>query len=975
MAIIPDQPVLVGRERERQTLLDALDRAAGGQGSLVLISGEAGIGKTSLVDDLTLRMAARDVLALSGAAYEVTASPPYGPWVEIIEALPDDGGLPPLPDQLRPGGGMAGIDSQAALFELASRYLASVAAARPLALLLEDLHWADPASLDLLRHLSRTLAGEPVLIVATYRDDEITPGHHLFELLPPMLREGRVERLPLQRLEREAVLELIRERYRLSGPDETRLMSYLERLAEGNPFFINELLYTLAERQILRPVPGGWELGDLGEASVPSLIQQVINGRLARIDPDARELLDTAAIIGYDVALDLVRQLHEGPDAALDGALQQALDHHLVRMRAHQRSVRFSHALVRQTIYEAIPPLRRQALHRRVGDLLADRPRPDLSTVANHLYEAGNERALEWLQRAAEQAQSLYAPEAVIAQSDRLLDLAGRIGISVPLAVYRLRGLARESLGDFDGAREDHEMALELARERGDERAEWQALLDLGASWASRDYDEARRYCEEAVAHARSMGDPVALGHSLNRLGNLHANGPRVVDALPLHEEALKIFGGINDIHGLGTTHDLLAIAYYLHGDAPRTVQHFEQAIPLLRKSGDQLTLSSAMTNVVGSSIGEWGRPIQSLQDIPLSLGSDHVSLLNEAVDIARSTGWRSGEAFSTAISGFIAASGGDLRKGLAELEQALLMAQSIEHHHWTGQISGRLGFIYHDLRLPGLAHQFLAHAREMGSVTASRTLEIFAISLLASSYVQDGNLEAADALLESTRSFARSLDTGNVGGWERASAELALARNQSQRALGILDDLIASIPVSKEGELNPDLRKLRGEILIARGQFDDAEAELRRAGDVTKHFGHVIVRWHVFALLCRLYTAQGRADDAQSVRDVALEIVNHLEGQLDDEELRAEFLANARSLIPGAAPYRPDREATYAGLTPREIEVLQAVAEGLTDAEAGERLYIATRTVSQHLRSVYNKLGVSNRAAAVRIAVEQGLV
>ena len=95
----------------------------------------------------------------------------------------------------------------------------------------------------------------------------------------------------------------------------------------------------------------------------------------------------------------------------------------------------------------------------------------------------------------------------------------------------------------------------------------------------------------------------------------------------------------------------------------------------------------------------------------------------------------------------------------------------------------------------------------------------------------------------------------------------------------------------------------------------------------------------------------------------------------MDDEELRAEFLTNARAQIPGTVPYRPDREEIYAGLTPRELEVLRAVAEGLTDAEAGERLFIATRTVSQHLRSVYNKLGVNNRAAAVRIAVEQGLV
>ena len=451
---------IAGRDAELEQLRSHLEAARGSEGSLVLLAGEAGIGKTTLGADLCREAAMAGVLVLDGGCYDLTTTPPYGPWVEVFRSYIPAEGLPELPDQLQVGGGMAGIDSQAALFELAGRFLRSAASIQPLLILLEDVHWADPASLDFLRYLSRTLLDCPILLIATYRDDEIARDHPLAQLLPALVREGRVHRLQLQRLDEGAVLAMVRERYRLSAEDESRLVEYLGRLAEGNPFFVHELLYTLEEQRVLSPTVGGWMLGDLRDAGVPSLIQQVIDGRLTRLDSVPRSLLELAAIIGYDAPLDLLSELYEGSTTELDAALQQLIDHRLLEVGAGQRSVRFNHALVRQSIYESISLLRRRALHRRMGELLASRSRPNPSDVANHLYTAQDERALEWLIRAAEQAQSLFAPAAVIVECDRASELAGQLDTDAPLALYRLRGLARESLGDFDGARADHETAL-----------------------------------------------------------------------------------------------------------------------------------------------------------------------------------------------------------------------------------------------------------------------------------------------------------------------------------------------------------------------------------------------------------------------------------------------------------------------------------------------------------------------------------
>ncbi|HUG16681.1 MAG TPA: toll/interleukin-1 receptor domain-containing protein, partial [Thermomicrobiales bacterium] len=150
---------LAGRDREQATLRSQLDRLTQGHGSLILIGGEAGIGKTTLTGWLAAEAEARGAVVLAGGCYDLTTTPPYGPWVEIIRGWPDDAGFPPVPDELRGGEAMARLQSQAALFELATDLLATAGTVKPLVLLLEDLHWADQASLDLLRYLSRLVAG------------------------------------------------------------------------------------------------------------------------------------------------------------------------------------------------------------------------------------------------------------------------------------------------------------------------------------------------------------------------------------------------------------------------------------------------------------------------------------------------------------------------------------------------------------------------------------------------------------------------------------------------------------------------------------------------------------------------------------------------------------------------------------------------------------------------------------------------
>jgi predicted ATPase len=223
-------PPLVGRERELDLLRHAFQETLHGHGGLVLISGEAGIGKTALVQAFTDERGPDEALILRGYCYDLSTTPPYGLWLEMTDRYRPDGDLPQLPEVLKRGTGVGELASQAELFNVVREFLAELSINRPLLLVLEDLHWADQASLDLVRYLARQLGDDRILMVATYRDDEVTRTHPLFALLPSLIRESQATRIELGSLTPDDVTALVRARWQLSKVDEARLEEFMGQM-------------------------------------------------------------------------------------------------------------------------------------------------------------------------------------------------------------------------------------------------------------------------------------------------------------------------------------------------------------------------------------------------------------------------------------------------------------------------------------------------------------------------------------------------------------------------------------------------------------------------------------------------------------------------------------------------------------------------------------------------------------------------
>jgi hypothetical protein len=382
---------LVGRDRELATLDEALHRVSCGEREVVVITGEPGIGKSRLIDELAARVTAHGGRAAWGRTTEVGLTPAFWPWMQILGALEEDNDRAPRLGTLD-GRGDAG--ARLALFDAVVAFLGRRAERQPLALLVDDAHAADPSSLQLLEHVVPLLARRRILVALAARDGDAAP--EVASALGRILRGAR--RIALGRLQRDEVARLVGDR-----ADAARVFE----LSEGNPLFVEELLASA-------------EAG--GDLQLPQLssVREVVRERVARLPAATRDVLRAAAVVGREFRGAVVAEILDGTDAA--ARLAPALRLGMVAVTTPDR-YRFSHALIAEAIADELDPTERARCHLRAAQALERRAPDDSAAIAHHLLAAGS-LAAEAAVAAAERAAHTAAAQLAFEDAASLLERA-----------------------------------------------------------------------------------------------------------------------------------------------------------------------------------------------------------------------------------------------------------------------------------------------------------------------------------------------------------------------------------------------------------------------------------------------------------------------------------------------------------------------------------------------------------------------
>jgi DNA-binding CsgD family transcriptional regulator/tetratricopeptide (TPR) repeat protein len=983
-------PTLVGRVEELELLEAARVRAAKGELAVVLVGGEAGIGKTRLLAELTSRCATDGTRVLVGGCVPVGGDGlPYAPIVEALRGLLGEVGVgavrelvgPSWPELARllpalgePEAGPAGQAAQARLFELLLGLLGRLGEQAPLVLVVEDLHWADRSTRDLLAFLVRNLRRERVLLVVTYRNDE--PGQQqLGPYLAELDRGGRVERIELARLDQvqtEAQLVGI-----LGAAPTAELVDAVFARSEGNPFFTEELLAVVRA----------------GSGELPATLQGLLRGRVQALPQPAQQVLGVVAVAGRPVPHRLLAAVAGLDDPHLDAALRAGVADQLLVIQPGEDGYEFRHALLREVVEADLLPGERIRLHAEYARALAERPElagalPAVAAaeLASHWDGAGEPaRALP-----ARVAAGLAAEHArAFAEADRhyqrALELWDEVTDPVRLAgldqvellaraaeaaaqtgtTDHAIGLLEQALSHLDPAVDPVGAATLLSRLGGHRHT----ALDHAASLA--DYAEAERLLAAAAPSAEQAAVLADHAHELEAIG-------RPQEAIPLLEEAISVARLVGaraeEAFALAT----LACCLDSPDEVERSIALHLEARRLAEEVGDaEILIDTYVT--LGVTLELAGRGQDALVDAregylrACQLGLEHAVGSYVASHLA----WQ-----------LLAAGRWAECERLTAEVLAIDSWDAYDLHAVQGQLLARRGDF-------AAAHEQLDQARRT-TPAADRDPAWAERAELA---LWEGNDQAASAAIaeglrwrtkmEPSRALSQytsplsalalrlAADQAGRAAARRATDELAQIQGQAASITAELDRLISmEVPMARHPGVRCNLLLAQAERSRLKGASDPGRWQQAAAAweRLERPFEAAYARFRQAEALLASGAARDQAEAA--LRPAHRTAVTLGAGPLQREIERLAQRGRLRLQEPVEVAATPEASslASSLGLTRREVEVLALVGEGRTNRQIGQALFITPKTASVHVSRILAKLGVAGRGEAAAIAHRLGL-
>jgi len=805
----------VNRETEIEVLRTAWGRAKNSNGGLTVISGESGVGKTRLLEELELQAELEGARVVWGQCVERGGSA-YRPWREVLRVLlryvegADEAEL----DLQRVGPVLAAIlpelwereymagleppaelDPQAAQRRLQDgivRALRAAARLRPTVVMIEDAQWADEATLELLLHLARVPGSAGLLTCITYRSEEVEAQHPLTRL-----RGEGVQHVKVEQLTPKVTTDLARS---MLGLEELPLLltERLQQTTGGNALFVQELIRSLAaEEEVLRRTVEGWQVDGeaLKEARLPESIQQVVERRLGQLSPETRQVLLWAAVVGMVFWEEAAAEVGQVTRARVRAGLREGLEQELIVVRDEsslvgEREYLFNNPTVREVVLESVPPQERQGCHGRAAAWLMGRSEDEveehLGLIAGHLEEAGRiEQAALYLRRAGEQAAERFSNAEAVGYLSRALDLTPEDNLMERYALL----LAREKVYDLQGMREAQARDLaaleELAEGLDDDvrRAE-AALRQANYADMTGDYPAAIATARTAVGLAQKVGDTnqeaaayMRWGGTLWRQGKYEAAKDRLEQALALAQAASVRRVEADSLRYLG-------LVSWNQGDHSGAGTYFEQALHIYREIGDPRYESGTLNNLGLISI-EQGNSAEGRR------------YCEQALQIFRDIGERRGEGLLLGNLGVLYDQQGNYAQARTYYEQSLRIRREIDDRIGECMALTNMGLLFHNLGDDEAAKEHSQQGLRIAQEIGERRWQGFALTNLGHALEGQGLMaEAAQSYRQAVEIRGelgeRNLAIESLAGLARASLgqkDLSLALTHVEEILDHLED------------------------------------------------------------------------------------------------------------------------------------------------------------------------------------------
>lgn len=1014
-------PTMIGRESQLQELEAYYHLARGGSGSVVFVAGEAGVGKTRLVREFAERVGAlAGTKVLEGRCYDEEPSVPYGPFVDAIRSAMRDQGagavveaagpvtadlakILPEVEALAPPTALAADpqNEKRRLFEAIYRALRPESVGDCRVLILEDLHWSDPTSQELVRFLARTVERDRFIVLATYRTEEVHRRHPLAHLLAELTRERRHREVRLFPLSRQEVRSMLNAT--LKGPLPGRFADALYDRTAGNPFFVEEALRSLIEGDRLDTLLQQAQQGKriVNELEMPASVGDSILGRISDLDGTTVQVLDYAAVIGRRFDFDLLLKLSGLDETELLRSIQLLVERQLVVEESAGEEDRYSfrHALTREAVYNDLLGRVRRMKHREVllaiEESRATGPEEVIDQLAYHSLQARElSKAANYARLAGDRAARIHAYREAVAH---------------------------------------YEVALELAQDE-DAMARAELLEKLGeVSFPLGDTALYSRYYQEAQKLYEQAGNRLKVGDIYRWLAETSWQAGDTKAAFENIRAALAVLEGEPPGRELAMAYSELAAFHILSSRPRESLEWGEKALRLAQELGDEGVQAYSM-NWVGCSLVELGEPGRGIESLERSL------------EMAKRSGMSSHAIRAYSNLGVMLCILGDFARAAEVLQGGSKFADEAGWESGRGKLTGNLGRAEMELGHWNRAHELFDWTIRSGD-TGYTAARLFAIPWKGELLLRQGRPEEAKRLLESILSESeRQGEFNNLQRLLRTMARVWLALGEPESAAAAMDSCIGLWKDIRPVRTDPNMlgygieaylrtgcdeqaRELletlsgvaaRGPTPLALARLEDSLGRMAaregRHVEAADHFGRSIQLWREIRLpydearACSLRAesllesgSRASREEAGNLLDRARRIFLRLGAPA--EVAAGDALARRYGLMPPAsvdakrAPelssvegpvanrrgrsvavgvgatssgaVRPLREA----LSERELEVLGLIAAGRSNLEIAQELIVAPSTVKTHINNIYGKLDVRSRTQAIARARDLGLL